>query len=200
MLELPSRLSPVRVVDEWWGRNVPARVLTAESHLVLELAAASLNNTPRALEMADNFLRSDKNVARPVDKALVRDMYEHVFKNARGRYQPTQPSKEILGAMLYREEVPLDDKIFNAFSRSVVTNPLTTFVPGSTMVPDASLVLLGVLSRVPGASHAVELIGNGIDSVIDIIPNARRLGDVLEEAGLQALRCRLVLALGALVR
>ena len=194
VLELPSRLSPVRVVDEWWGRDVPARVLTAESHLVLELVAASMNNMPRALEMADDFLRSDKNVARPVDKALVRDLYENVFTKASERYQPTEPSKEILGAMMYREAVPLDDKILNAFSRSVVTNPLINFVPGSTMVPDASLVLLGALSRDPDASHAVKLIGNGIDSVIDIIPNARRLGDVLEEAGLQALRCRLVLA------
>jgi hypothetical protein len=194
VLELASRLSSARVVDEWWGRDVPARVLTAESRLVLQLAAASLNNMPRALEMADGFLRRGDNVGRPVDKALVRDMYEHVFTEASGRYQPTEPSKEILGAMLYREAVPLDDKIFDALSRSVVTNPIRKFVSGSTLVPDASLVLLGVLSRDPDASATVKLIGNGIDGVIDMLPNARRLGDVLEEAGLQALRCRLALA------
>jgi hypothetical protein len=191
VLELPSRLNPVRVVDEWWG----LKMLPAESHLVLELVAASMNNMPRALEMAYACLRDDMNVARPVDKALVRDLYEHVFSLAKGRYVPIKPSKEVLCAMLYREEVPLGDKMFDAISRSVVTNPLTMFAPGTEIVPDASLVLLRVLSRLPGASDAVKLIANGIDSVIDIIPNARRLGDVLEEAGLQALRCRLVVAL-----
>jgi len=202
MLELPARLSPARVVNEWWGRD-SSRILTDETRFVLELAAAAMNNMPRALEIADDFLRADDNAHRPVDTALVLEMFQNVFERARGKYGPVAPSEEVLFAMFFREPVPLGEKIFSEISRSVVTNPITVFAPGSKIVPEASLVLLKVLSLLPAASPSVELIAEGISSVINalaldpITKKPRRLGYVLEEAGLQALRSRLALALDA---
>ena len=200
ILELPARLNPARVVNEWWGRDAPTRNLTPETQFVLEVAAATMNNMPRALEIADDFLRMGDNANRPVDPALLLELFQYVFGRARGKYGPITPSEEVLSAMFFREPVPLDDRLYHAISRSVVTNPITVFSPGSQIVPEASLVLLKVLSLLPDASPNVKLIGDGISSVINVLapdPNTnkpRPTGDVLEEAGLQALRSRLALA------
>ena len=78
--------------------------------LVLELAAATMNNMPRALEVADDFLRRDDNARRPVDTALLVEMFQYVFERARGKYSPSPPSIEVLSAMFFCEAVPLDDK------------------------------------------------------------------------------------------
>ena len=197
VLALPARLSPSRVVSEWWGRDATGRVLTDETRNMLELVAASLNNMPRALEIADEFLRSKDG---PVNSSLLIDLYEHVFTSAQDRYSPSPPSIRVLSAMFFREPIPLDDTLFDAISRSVVTNPITKITSSSTIVPEASLVLLKVLSTDSDASPFVKMIGEGIGSVINTLTpdpdtnKPRPMGDVLEEAGLQALRSRLVLA------
>ena len=99
VLELPARLSPSRVVSEWWGRDVTGRVLTDETRGVLELVAASLNNMPRALEIADDFLRSNDG---PINSSLLIDLYEYVFTSAQDRYSPSPPSMRVLSAMFFR--------------------------------------------------------------------------------------------------
>lgn len=200
MLELPARLSPSRVVSEWWGRDATGRVLTDETRNMLELVAASLSNMPRALEIADEFLRRDNNACRPVNSSLLIDLYKHVFTSAQDRYLPGPLSIEVLSAMFFREPVPLDEALFDAISRSVVTNPITEIAPKSEIVPEASLVLLKVLSQKPTASSFVKIVGEGIGSVINTLTpdpvtnKPRPMGDVLEEAGLQALRSRIALA------
>ena len=197
VLALPARLNSSRVVSEWWGRDAKGRVLTDESRGVLELVAASLNNMPRALEIADDFLRSNDG---PINSSLLVDLYEHVFTSAQDRYSPSPPSIEVLSAMFFREAVPLDDTLFDAISRSVVTNPITEIAPKSEIFPEASLALLKVLSQKPTASSFIKMVGEGIGSVLNTLTpdpdtnKPRPMGDVLEEAGLQALRSRLALA------
>ena len=207
ILELPARLCPARVVNEWWGRS-STRNLTAETRSVLELAAATMNNMPRALEVADEFLRRDedperdpkRDPKRSVDSALLLKMFQYVFKRAEGKYSPGAPSNEVLSAMFFREAVSLDEKILHSITRSVVTNSIKKITRSTTLVPEASLVLLKVLSTDSDASTYVKLIGEGVSSVINVLApdpdtnKPRPMGDVLEEAGLQALRSRLVLA------
>jgi hypothetical protein len=175
-------------------------VLTDETRGVLELVAASLNNMPRALEIADEFLRSNDG---PINSSLLINLYNEVITRAGQKYSPSPPSIEALSAMFFREPVPLDDTLFDAISRSVVTNPITEIAPSSTIVPEASLALLKVLSQKPTANSFVKMVGEGIGSVINTLTpdpttnKPRPMGDVLEEAGLQALRSRLALALFA---
>jgi len=86
VLELPARLSPSRVVSEWWGRDVTGRVLTDETRGVLELAAASLNNMPRALEIADEYLRSKDSPVCSLVQILKRGGRRNELANgAKGR-------------------------------------------------------------------------------------------------------------------
>ena len=203
-LQLPNRLSPERVVSEWWGRDATGRELTDETRGVLELVAASLNNMPRVLEIADDFLRRDANARRPLDQALLRDLYAEVLQRGQDRYWPPSPSSQVLTAMYFRgEPIPVAGKeTTSAFVRSVVTNSFQR-----QLVPDASLVLLRVCSLYSGARGLVKFIGEGIGSLFDCLTmtapsdadavgadkSCRSLGDVLEEAGLQALRGRLLL-------
>jgi len=154
VLALPARLSPSEVVSQWWGSDPTGRVLTDETRGVLELVAASLNNMPRPLEIADMFLRRIDNAKRPVDNALVVGMYERVFTSAEDRYSPGPPSMDVLFAMFFREAMLLDDGLVHTISRSVVTNPITKIEPLCKIVPEASLALLKVISRKPDArSH-----------------------------------------------
>ena len=164
ILALPPGLNLSQAVSEWGDRQAPGRVLTNETRNMLELVAASLNNMPRALEIVDDFLRSNDG---PINSSLLIDLYNEVTTRAGQKYSPSQPSIEALSAMFFREPVPLDDTLFDAISRSVVTNPITKIVPSSTIVPEASLALLKVLSTDSDANSFVKMVGEGIGSVIN---------------------------------
>ena len=99
LLELPSRLNVTEVVSKWWCRGTATREMTKESTAVLELVASSLNNMPRALEIADTFLRSPANAHRCVNSALIAELFEYVVACAQDRYNPTLPTVSVLDAM-----------------------------------------------------------------------------------------------------
>ena len=198
-LKLPARLSDKQVVSEWW---CPGKTLSGEQRGLLELAAKALANTPRALEIAADFLHVAERSGREVSATLVADMFAEVLEEVKTKYDPLPPPLSVLTSIFFREPISLEAPgLLEACVKSVVTNSVTDFRGGRTMVPDASLVLLRVAARNEPLGSSMSLIGEGVDCVIKTMtspPNStsksRPLGDMLEEAGLQALRCRLQLA------
>jgi len=200
VLELPARLCSEKIVSTWWFPPDEPIKLTPEQQNFFELIAASLNNMPRAVEIAVDFLRVEANKEEfAVDlKTLFNRLFEHISNVALARYTPVAPHKEVLFAAFFREKVALDKMLLESFMRSVVTNPLSkdAFRKGSFVVPDVSLVLLNLLALSSSDKDtSVKLIGESIRELLDTMSlSYRDTGDVLETAVLQALKVRLMLA------
>ena len=198
LLVPPPRLSPDRVLESWWK---PKEGATAEQRALLLTLIAVYNNMPRALEFAASFLHLPENINRRVDKKLVSDLMEHMLFKARSRYRPKFPPTFILKAAFFREEVPLDASLLDAFRDSVITNPVSLSSKNAEIIPEVSLLLLKVACESAKSRDAdlARIIEQGIDSVEGTMLGTEgrppRAGDALEEALTQVLRIRLALAI-----
>jgi len=195
VLVLPARLPTDKVLSEWWFRRGEVDKFSPEQLHIYRSVVALLNNMPRALQFTAEFLRSQNiNMEDDTNPTFLMQMFDYIFESAYDLYLPLEPPKDVLVAAFFREKILLDENLLEAVKSSIVTNPLSKFVHGSSIVPDVSLVLLEALSLRSSSSPSVKLIGEGIRKVRAALLPCIRDGDVLEEAVLQALRARLALA------
>jgi len=170
------------VVKDWWGR------CKHEDLVAFGPLAATVSCLPRLAEFAAIYLK-DHNKP-PTPKFMVRLLNE--LKNRiEERYRPDMLSKEELRAVVFREEILLDNNAMERIEDSLFTNSLVNFKQNHRLriVPEASLLLLAAGAQTR-ADHS-DLLKEFLRKL-----KLRHDGDMLEWCTHWWLRVRLAVILG----
>eukprot|EP00457_Paulinella_chromatophora_P003010 gb/GEZN01003015.1/.p1 GENE.gb/GEZN01003015.1/~~gb/GEZN01003015.1/.p1 ORF type:complete len:689 (+),score=86.12 gb/GEZN01003015.1/:102-2168(+) len=139
-------LDDQQIVRDWWGK------VDKEQASLLQLSAA-LDSLPRLVEFAAVYLKKHPG---PVNAQKVVDLLQFVKNRIREMYEPSMLSKEELRALVFGEEVDLDERVMDLIKFSLFTNSLTKFTydKAEKIIPEASLMLLAAGAGDKPGTHA----------------------------------------------
>ena len=168
-IALPSKLNCSIVVEEVWAKSLMACSDTEMYRL--KLIAETINSAPRLVEMVNDFILDDST--RAVDDNFIVDLFNYFPKRIRNRYNVDVPTENVLKAIVFNEQIRLDDPGLEiAVRRSIVTNSLTVFGLDQYLGNlEISIVMLKEATRdsksVPGRA-----IYEAFTKILDILPKA----------------------------
>eukprot|EP00961_Rhodomonas_salina_P018709 251965-Rhodomonas_salina.1 len=130
-VELPP-LDPKDIVRDWWG------ITDKEDQDKLMATAAALCDLPRAVQFAHEYFKQRSTTDAPSRNEIV-SLMDSVVSRINERYQPRMISREHLRAVVFQEEIALDEDAIKSLMNSRFTNAISEFDDDSQIVPTASL-------------------------------------------------------------
>ena len=140
-LRIPSALSPLRIVREWWEAK-------KDEEGILLYVAACVNSLPRAVEIVATYLTEHSD--RSKDQSFIRDLFAYLREELSDRYAwKTFPERNLLYSIIFAKSVPLDDKVQRYVAHSILLNSVERCrCRVDEIVPISSLmVLAGINSK-----------------------------------------------------
>lgn len=179
-------LIPEAIVRDWWG------IADAKHQDKLIATAAALCDLPRAVQFAHDYIKTRSTTDAPSMNEIV-SLMDSVMCRINQRYQPQMISRKHLRAVVFQEEIALDEDAIDSVMNSRFTNTINDFGGKPQIIPTASLVMLsaGAQRRKPGYDKCLVILREFVDNLV-----VKEKGDVLEWALEWWLRLRLALVEG----
>lgn len=185
-IALPAKLNTKEIVSCIWEKT---------DHVVqYELIAEVLNNLPRLVQFAKEFLVN--NATAQLDSVFVQNLFSEVDYRIAEMYSPQFPAFDLLYHILYGDAMLLEARgVTKAIEESMITNSLQRFKKSNSLIPEASLMMIYAASK---DDIKAEPIRTGIGKIMDAIGtqyNGHDKGKLLEDCFSEWLSIRLFLAI-----
>ena len=136
-LVLPSRLDKTAIVTEILNKGNRSHLSPTHYHR-LELIAATVNNNPRLVEIARDYISAKQTDVLIVDEEFVTGLYVHLDSEIESRYDGRRqficPPDQLLRALVLGDDVKFDRENLKCITYSVITNSLDNFAVGQILV------------------------------------------------------------------
>ena len=193
-LVLPSRLDKTAIVTEILNKGNRSHLSPTHYHR-LELIAATVNNSPRLVEIARDYISAKQTDVLIVDEEFVTGLYVHLDSEIESRYDGRRqficPPDQLLRALVLGDDVKLDRENLKCITYSVITNSLDNFAVGQILVcPEISLPMMRYVSS-RGKTALAKAISDGITAIMDVITLDESKGRIWGKAYSEWIKIRL---------
>lgn len=150
-LTTPSYLPARLVLDTWIKEYIPTiSFSSAQSELKLLSLISCLSPLPRAIQLMVEVMQGKSVSPISMDANSIRILYLNTVNKVKLWY-PKLKNVELRPkygkALLFGEELLLDDNVMNLIVTGVFTNSVDDIFPEATIIPQTSIIAMDVLSR-----------------------------------------------------
>lgn len=166
---LPARL----VLDTWVKEYIPNISFSCEdSELKLLSLISCLSPLPRAVQLMVEVLRGTSVSSISMDAISIRILYLDTLNKVKLYYPNLK--KVVLRpafgkALLFGEELPLDNEVMYLIADGVFTNAVEDIMPDTTIVPQTSIIAMNLLPKTYYFSYEIRLM---IDSLLTYLQDS----------------------------